>query len=120
MLTSGVGAGLRLGGVTGVTGLLEELGASPGSREVWIVQCHRTMVLPVGRGHHVIHTPGLDLEAVDPELDAVRPGVPDGGLPVLVHELRVAVRVLQEELHHPGVAPSAGDHQGSGAARGVP
>ena len=78
------------------------------------------MLLPVGWGHHIVHAPGLDLEAVDPELDAVRPGVPDGGLPVLVHELGVAVGVLQEELHHPGVAPPAGYHQGRGAARGVP
>ena len=79
----------------------------------------RTLLLPVGGCHHIVHAPGLDLEAVDPELDAVRPGVPDGGLPVLVHELRVAVRVLQQELHHPGVALSAGDHQGRGAAGGV-
>ena len=79
----------------------------------------RIVTSPVGRRHHIVHTPGLDLEAVDPELDAVCPGVPDGGLAVPVHQLRVAVRVLQQQLHHPGVAPSAGDHQGRGATRGV-
>ena len=65
---------------------------------------------PVGRCHHIVHTPGLDLEAVDPELDAVCPGVSDGRLTVPVHQLRVTVWMLQQQLHHPGVAPPASDH----------